>query len=277
LDSGTDEALISQRFVKENKLQATPVGRIGVAVDGHQITIYGTHELEIKAKDSHNVVQRTKRRLYATDMTHYDVILGLAWLDYVNLDIQWPERKWFYRDSTAAVEELSADDFTKSLEKETMVYVFYGAPMESEKPKQRPACNSQEVAIYSVGIELTLPSKYREYEDVFSKEECEIVPEGAGVTHAIDLEEGTKPPYGPIYALSERELRILCEYWAEKEAIGWIRRSKSPAGAPILFVPKPDGSLRFCVDYRALNKVTVKNRHPLPLISETIDRRRAQL
>jgi hypothetical protein len=50
------------------------------------------------------------------------------------------------------------------------------------------------------------------------------------------------------------------------------QRSKSPAGAFILFVPKPDGSLRLCVDYRALNKVTVKNRHPLPLISDTIDR-----
>jgi len=141
LDSGTDEALISQRFVKENRLQATPVGRMGVAVDGHQITIYGTHELEIKAKDNHNVVQRTKRMLYATDMTHYDVILGLAWLDYVNPDIQWPKREWFYRDYTAAVEELSEDDFAKSLEKETMVYVFYRAPIELEKPKQRPACD----------------------------------------------------------------------------------------------------------------------------------------
>ena len=46
----------------------------------------------------------------------------------------------------------------------------------------------------------------------------------------------------------------------------------SPAGAPILFVQKKDGSLRLCVDYRGLNKITVKNRHPLPLITETLDR-----
>jgi hypothetical protein len=53
---------------------------------------------------------------------------------------------------------------------------------------------------------------------------------------------------------------------------GWIQRSTSEARAPILFVLKKDGTLRLCVDYRGLNEITVKNRHPLPLISETLDR-----
>jgi hypothetical protein len=92
------------------------------------------------------------------------------------------------------------------------------------------------------------------------------------MTHAIDLEKGTKPFYGPIYALLERELRILRDYLTEKKAIGWIRHSKLSIKAFILFVSKPDDSLRLCVDYRALNKVIIKNRHPLPLISETINR-----
>jgi hypothetical protein len=68
--------------------------------------------------------------------------------------------------------------------------------------------------------ELTLSFKYRKYEDVFSKKKYEIIQNIAGVTHAIDLKEGTKPPHRPIYALSERELRILRDYLAEKEAIG---------------------------------------------------------
>jgi hypothetical protein len=98
------------------------------------------------------------------------------------------------------------------------------------------------------------------------------VSEGTRVTHAINLEEGAKPPYRPLYALLGRELRILRDYLTEKEKIGWIRRLKSPARISILFVSKPDGSLRLYVDYRALNKVTVKNRHPLPLINETLNR-----
>jgi hypothetical protein len=92
------------------------------------------------------------------------------------------------------------------------------------------------------------------------------------VTHAIDLEKEIKPFYRPLYTLSRRELRILRDYFAEKKAIDWIRRSKSPAEIFILFIFKPNGSLRLYVDYRALNKMTVKNRYLLPLINETLDR-----
>ena len=72
--------------------------------------------------------------------------------------------------------------------------------------------------------------------------------------------------------MSETELKVLRQYLYDNLAKGWIQPSKSPAGAPILFVAKKDSSLRLCVDYRGLNDVTVKNRYPLPLISETIDR-----
>ena len=53
---------------------------------------------------------------------------------------------------------------------------------------------------------------------------------------------------------------------------GFIRPSKLPYGAPVLFVKKKDGSLRMCIDYRALNKITVKNKYPLPRIDELLDR-----
>src|SRR6266498_5834642 len=115
-------------------------------------------------------------------------------------------------------------------------------------------------------------TEYENFEDIFFKKECETVPESTRVTYIINLEKDIKSLFRPIYSLSERELRILRDYLTEKETIDWIRRSKSPAGAPILFIPKLDNSLRLCVDYRALNKVTTKNRHPLPLINESIDR-----
>jgi hypothetical protein len=74
--------------------------------------------------------------------------------------------------------------------------------------------------------------------------------------------------------LSEPELVALRTYIDENLANGFIRHSKSPAGAPILFVKKKDGSLRLCVDYRGLNRVTIRNRYPLPLIPELLDRLR---
>jgi hypothetical protein len=93
--------------------------------------------------------------------------------------------------------------------------------------------------------------------------------------HVIPLIPGETPPFGPIYSLSEVELKALSDYIEEHLDKGFIQPSSSPAGAPILFVKKKDGSLRLCVDYRALNKVTIKNRYPLPLISEMLDRLRS--
>ena len=90
--------------------------------------------------------------------------------------------------------------------------------------------------------------------------------------HSITLEEGSKPAYGPIYNLSENELSVLKSYIEEYVKKGFIRPSTSPFGAPVLFVKKADGSLRLCVDYRALNRMTIKNRYPLPLIPELMDR-----
>ena len=78
--------------------------------------------------------------------------------------------------------------------------------------------------------------------------------------------EGKTPTALPIYSLSERELETLRKYIEENLAKGYIRPSKSLVRFPILFVPKKDGKLRICVDYRKLNNIIIKNRYTLPLI-----------
>ena len=72
--------------------------------------------------------------------------------------------------------------------------------------------------------------------------------------------------------MSKQELRELREWLDKQVAAGKITKSNSSAGAPILLVKQPDGSFRLCVDYRALNKVTLKNRYPLPLMTELRER-----
>jgi hypothetical protein len=116
-----------------------------------------------------------------------------------------------------------------------------------------------------------LPPEYADFEDVFSKAKAEKLPEHKPYDHSIPLEEGKTPPFGPIYSLSAPEMGALKKYLDENLERGFIQPSQSPAGAPILFVKKKDGSLRLCVDYRGLNNVTIKNRYPLPLISQMID------
>src|ERR1700726_645151 len=117
-----------------------------------------------------------------------------------------------------------------------------------------------------------IPAEYQDYADVFSKTEAHKLPEHRPYDLSIPLQEGPTPPFGPVYNLSPLELDVLRKYIDENLRKGFIRHSQSPAGAPILFVKKADGSLRLCVDYRGINKITIKNRYPLPLIPELLDK-----
>ena len=89
--------------------------------------------------------------------------------------------------------------------------------------------------------------------------------------HAIILEEGKQSPFRFIYSLGQVELKTLKTYIQTNLANSFIRPSKSPTGASILFDRKPDASLRLCVDYWGFNNITIKNRYLLPLIGESLD------
>jgi len=119
----------------------------------------------------------------------------------------------------------------------------------------------------------TVPQEYHHLVDVFEKgEKTTLPPHRPGIDLGIDPEEGKTVPIKKIYALSYDQLEELHRYIKQYEGRGWIRRVKSGKASPIMFVKKKDGKLRLCADYRALNEVTKKDRHPLPLISEALDR-----
>jgi len=118
-----------------------------------------------------------------------------------------------------------------------------------------------------------IPKEFRGYLDIMGQEVAEALPTHRPYDCKIDLKEGEIAPWGPIYPLSEYELQTLREWLREMLRTGKIRRSTSPAGSPILFIPKPNGKgLRLGIDYRALNRITIPNRYPLPLIQEPQDR-----
>jgi hypothetical protein len=91
------------------------------------------------------------------------------------------------------------------------------------------------------------------------------------VDHVIEVMLGVAPPAKAPYRMSHEKLKELKVQLKELLTKGYIKPNKSPYGAPVLFVHKKDGTLKMCVDYRALNKVTVKNRYPLPRIDDLFD------
>ena len=118
-----------------------------------------------------------------------------------------------------------------------------------------------------------LPEQYQRHAHVFSEQEAQRFPGPRLWDHAIELKKdapATLP--GKIYALTQDEQKALQEFIKEHVQKGYIRPSKSPYATPFFFIKKKDGRLRPVQDYRRLNKWTIRNRYPLPLISELISR-----
>ena len=125
--------------------------------------------------------------------------------------------------------------------------------------EQKPQYNEYELQIHN------------EYKDVFESMPKQLPPRREH-DHAIELIPGSQPPSKSAYRLSSSELDELRKQLDTLLAHGFIRTSKSPFGAPMLFVRKKDNSMRMCIDYRSLNQITIKNKYPLPRVDELLDR-----
>ncbi|MBW0542600.1 hypothetical protein O181_082315 [Austropuccinia psidii MF-1] len=115
-----------------------------------------------------------------------------------------------------------------------------------------------------------VPSVYHQYLDVFSKVKAEKPPPHRACDHHIEL-EGSLPPVGVIYSLSNQESDTLRAYISENVEKGFIWSSSSSTGAPVIFVKKKGGGLRLCVDYRKLNSVTRNNKYPVPPMNQLLN------
>ncbi|KAL0305050.1 UNVERIFIED_CONTAM: Transposon Ty3-I Gag-Pol polyprotein [Sesamum calycinum] len=127
---------------------------------------------------------------------------------------------------------------------------------------------AHDVAKISPGV-LDVPV-VREFPDVFPEELPGLPP-----YREVDFEIDTIPGAAPIsitpYRMAPLELKELKKQLEELLDKGFIRPSISPWGAPVLFVKKKDGSMRLCIDYRQLNRITIKNKYPLPRIDDLLD------
>ena len=134
-------------------------------------------------------------------------------------------------------------------------------------------CQGYLTYVVETGKEGTLVDEIpvvREFPDVFPDDIARLPPEKE-VEFTIDLISRTEPISIPPYKMAPAELRELKAQLEELLSKGFIRPSISPWGAPVLFVKNKDESLRLCIDYRQLNKVTIRNQYPLPRIDELFD------
>ena len=283
IDSGAEANFVSQSLVKDLQLPEDEkvAGEWVEAIDGHSIRSYNRHTLDLNVGDSEGASEDLECEFYAVDMRGYDMILGYPWLDAINPDIIWHTKTWYYRKDHGTQRRVpisicSAEEFAQLAmaaqkgDGEAYVALPYELLVGEIKPRRgfrRPVrCGALEVD------EPELPDPINDLMEAFSEIASDSLNTHDQVEHPIDLVDDRIPKSGPIYNMSQDELATIREYLESAQRKKWIRPSTAQCGAPVLFVKKPDGGLRLCVDYRSLNELTVKNNYPLPLLSETLER-----
>jgi hypothetical protein len=194
----------------------------------------------------------------------YDVVIGMDWLEsheaILNSKMKWlslvddeGQRSVIVgRNQGFSLKFISSFQLRKSMRKGCKLYAIL-------------ALNEKGVA---KGLEHL--SVVREFADVFPEELPRMLPERE-LEFSIDLKLGTEPIARMPYRMSTPELQELKMQLKELLDLGLIRPSVSPCGAPVIFIQKKDGSWRLCIDYRQLNKATIKNQYPLPRIDDLFD------
>jgi hypothetical protein len=201
--------------------------------------------------------------LVILEIVGFDVILGMDWLSRHHASVDcWnktvifkPDEETefaFHGDGLSSPSSILSAITRRMVRKGMQGFLAYVHDMNMEVPRM------EQVSIV------------KEFIDVFP-DDLPGLPPNREIEFCIDLVSGTKPISMAPYRMAPAELKELKEQIQDLLDKGFIRPSVSPWGAPVLFVKKKDGSMRMCIDYRQLNKVTVKNRYPLPRIDDLFD------
>ncbi|GJV92076.1 putative reverse transcriptase domain-containing protein [Tanacetum coccineum] len=209
--------------------------------------------------------------LMPVELGSFDVIIGMDWLSKYHVVIDCAEKivriPWgnetllIHGDGSNQGNEtrlniISCTKTQKFLLKGHHIFLAHVITKETED-------KSKEKGLEDVPI-------IQDFPEVFP-EDLSGLPPARQVEFQIDLMPGAAPVARAPYRLAPSEMKELSEQLQELSDKGFIRPSSSPWGAPVLFVKKKDGSFRMCIDYRELNKLTVKNRYPLPRIDDLFD------
>jgi len=270
LDSGATNTFVADRLVTQLGLQLSTSQTTMKAVNAKAQRIMGTaYGVPLTLEK-----WQGKHDLLVVTLDDFDLILGLDFLKKAKIALMpylggiliasetCPSFVPCYKDSAAESKKgsssmISAIAISKALRKGNEVYVAVAMGGDSGQSDLVPD---------------VIASVLEEYGDVMPPKLPKQLPPRRAVDHRIELVPGATPPSQPPYRMSPRDLGELRRQLEELIDAGFVRPSKAPYGAPVLFQKKADGSLRMCVDYRALNKVTIKNKYPVPLVQDLMDR-----
>ncbi|KAA0037817.1 pol protein [Cucumis melo var. makuwa] len=261
-DSGSSHSFISSAFVLHARLEVEPLHHVlSVSTPSGECMLSKEKVKACQIEIAGHVIEVT---LLVLDMLDFDVILGMDWLAANHASIDCSHKEVTFNPPSMASFKFKGEG-SKSLPQ--VISAIRASKLLSQGTW---GILASVVDTKEVDVSLSSEPVVRDYPDVFP-EELPGLPPHREVEFAIELKPGTVPISRAPYRMAPAELKELKVQLQELLDKGFIRPSLSPWGAPVLFVKKKDGSMRLCIDYRELNKVTVKNRYPLPRIDDLFD------
>lgn len=287
LNFGSEVNLISRKFVKNLHLSLSAIDSFDTrTVDESRLQTFGVHFLTINVLNKDDVPKYFEEFFLKISMQD-DLILGMFWfylaephVSWFNRIIEWPKNSSIL-PTINRVAVFDPEEFVEEcINEKSAAYVLYIRQYLDNSENLKGVHSFRKAKIVAVIVnkikkkekKLKIPKKWAAYKNLFDSKKAYKLPKHGSTDHAIDLKNDKTLSHDPIYSLSKSELKILKEYIDKHLANDFIRYSKSPVDAPILFVKKKNGNLRLCVDYRDLNLLTIKNRYFLSLIEESLDR-----
>ena len=289
LDTKAEINLISQAYAKKLNLRRSEVLNCdAITVDRHRLKTYDVYFVQLEVPNV-NGTSRFFEESFLTVNLNWDLTLDMPWIQLSRAKMNWDDdsikpwrtKKKHLIPTTMRIEKIEPEQLAENvIDDKAETYLMFVRVYTDKQSDMQKVHVQRRVRIGSAltkieekpDIKTTLPEILHDYEKLSSEDKTYELPDHDPDDHAIDLKKDKKPPHEPIYSLSEDELRVLRAYIEKHLANDFIRPSQSPADAPILFVKKKNDSLRLCVNYRGLNDLTIKNRYPLPLIDESLDR-----
>ena len=270
LDSRATGLFMNREFVNKNGFRIERLER-PVKV----MNIDGTHNKrgDITHEVTCNIFykgHRERARFDVCNLGRTDVILGMPWLVAHNPEIDWEKGEvkltrcppWCSKDNEKR-EKVEPRERRRELEKEKTI--SWAADEKEDWGRE------EEMEIDHRKIETMVPKQFHRWLKVFGKVESERMPVRKVWDHAIDVKEDFRPSKAKVYLFSRNEREEVQKFIDEHLKKGYIRPLKSEQTSLVFFVGKKDGGKRMVMDYRKLNRQTVKNNYPLPLITELVD------
>jgi len=271
LDSGAMGMFADKKFVEKNgfKLEKLdrPVRIRNVDGTGNSGGLV-THDIEVNVYYRGHV---ERMRLDVCDLGRTEVILGMPWLAAHNPEINWETGEVKMTRCPPLCGKNKERKEKQELGKKRKGKVEEEAAIRWATDKKEDWGKEEEMEMDHRKIEGMVPRRFYRWMKVFGKVESERMPVRKVWDHAIDLREEFVPSKARVYPLSRNEREEVQNFVNDHLRKGYIRPPKSQQTSPVFFVGKKDGGKRMVMDYRKMNKQTVKNNYPLPLITDLVD------